>query len=195
MRSRGSLVLKVVTAWPNRCIYLSFLPYLLWRESLPSGSMLGSCLSHRRSRFFFWWLCLNKLPTRANLILRGMDIPNLCVRCGFWGEEILHVVWLYKQVRGVWARSKISHLWRPEGYSDIMALMWYLSDNVSMAIFEEVVVILWGLWSGRNKILQGQLVSSEGLLEWAKTYLQTFKAAQTSGLRTLHPQSWRIGIP
>ncbi|GJY50806.1 RNA-directed DNA polymerase, eukaryota [Tanacetum coccineum] len=42
-----------------------------------------------------WKVCLDKLPTRLNLSLRGIDIPSIiCPNCGLAGESCSHLILL-----------------------------------------------------------------------------------------------------
>nr|GEY56675.1 RNA-directed DNA polymerase, eukaryota [Tanacetum cinerariifolium] len=52
-----------------------------------------------------WRVCLDKLPTRANLSLRGMDIPSIaCVLCNSAVESSSHIFFACLLARQVWRK-------------------------------------------------------------------------------------------
>nr|GEV32527.1 RNA-directed DNA polymerase, eukaryota [Tanacetum cinerariifolium] len=60
-----------------------------------------------------WRVCLDKLPTRANLSLRGMDIPSIaCSLCNSTVESSSHIFFACPLTRQVW--RKILILWELE---------------------------------------------------------------------------------
>ncbi|GJV15142.1 RNA-directed DNA polymerase, eukaryota, reverse transcriptase zinc-binding domain protein [Tanacetum coccineum] len=60
-----------------------------------------------------WRVCLDKLPTRANLSLRGMDIPSIaCPLCNSAVESTSHIFFACPLARQVWRKFLI--LWELE---------------------------------------------------------------------------------
>nr|GEX40235.1 RNA-directed DNA polymerase, eukaryota [Tanacetum cinerariifolium] len=59
---------------------------------------------------FAWKVCLDKLPTRLNLSLRGLDIPSiLCPICFVAGESSAHLLFSCNLARQL--SSKVSRWW------------------------------------------------------------------------------------
>ncbi|GJR50055.1 RNA-directed DNA polymerase, eukaryota [Tanacetum coccineum] len=57
-----------------------------------------------------WKVCLDKLPTRLNLSLRGIDIPSIiCPNCGLAGESCSHLFYSCNLARTLW--RKIARWW------------------------------------------------------------------------------------
>ncbi|GKE82327.1 RNA-directed DNA polymerase, eukaryota [Tanacetum coccineum] len=55
-----------------------------------------------------WRVCLDKLPTRANLSLRGMDIPSIaCPLCNSAVESTSHIFFACPLARQVWRKNLI----------------------------------------------------------------------------------------
>ncbi|GKA73906.1 RNA-directed DNA polymerase, eukaryota [Tanacetum coccineum] len=57
-----------------------------------------------------WKVCLDKLPTRLNLSLRGIDIPSIiCPNYGLAGESCSHLFYSCNLARTLW--RKIARWW------------------------------------------------------------------------------------
>ncbi|GJT82232.1 RNA-directed DNA polymerase, eukaryota [Tanacetum coccineum] len=62
---------------------------------------------------YAWRVCLDKLPTRANLSLRGMDIPSIaCPLCNSAVESTSHIFFACPLARQVWRNFLIWYLLR-----------------------------------------------------------------------------------
>ncbi|GJW96092.1 RNA-directed DNA polymerase, eukaryota [Tanacetum coccineum] len=65
----------------DNCLLSSLHPNTRWLKFLP-----------RKVNIFIWWLILDRLPTRFNLSLRGIDIPSIaCTTCNASMETNEHV--------------------------------------------------------------------------------------------------------
>lgn len=60
-------------------------------------------------------------------------------------------------------------------------LLRHIQGSLGKDSFETVIVIIWGIWSNRNRILVGKSLVTEDLLDWAETYIHTYRAAHHSG--------------
>lgn len=60
-------------------------------------------------------------------------------------------------------------------------LLRHIQGSLGKDSFETVIVIIWGIWSNQNRILVGKSLVIEDLLDWAKTYIHTYRAAHQSG--------------
>ncbi|GJU07871.1 RNA-directed DNA polymerase, eukaryota [Tanacetum coccineum] len=59
---------------------------------------------------FAWKVCLDKLPTRLNLSLRGIDIPSIvCPNCSLAGESCSHLFFSCSMARLLW--RKVARWW------------------------------------------------------------------------------------
>ncbi|GJW10659.1 RNA-directed DNA polymerase, eukaryota [Tanacetum coccineum] len=59
---------------------------------------------------FTWKVCLDKLPTRLNLSLRGIDIPSIvCPNCSLAGESCSHLFFSCSMARLLW--RKVARWW------------------------------------------------------------------------------------
>ncbi|KAL5556243.1 hypothetical protein UlMin_038479 [Ulmus minor] len=55
--------------------------------------------------FFLWRSCLNALPTKDNLVKRGIKTLQSCPRCGEVQESVLHVFFECIYARSLWEDS------------------------------------------------------------------------------------------
>ncbi|GJU85032.1 RNA-directed DNA polymerase, eukaryota [Tanacetum coccineum] len=75
-----------------------------------------------------WRVCLDKLPTRANLSLRGMDIPSIaCPLCNSAVESTSHIFFACPLARQVWREFFI----------------WYLLRDVVVNLALQKSIALW----------------------------------------------------
>ncbi|GJT83575.1 RNA-directed DNA polymerase, eukaryota, reverse transcriptase zinc-binding domain protein, partial [Tanacetum coccineum] len=73
-----------------------------------------------------WRVCLDKLPTRANLSLRGMDIPSIaCPLCNSAVESTSHIFFACPLARQVWRKF----------------LIWWELEDVAFNSYNE-----WLIW-------------------------------------------------
>ncbi|GJZ21920.1 RNA-directed DNA polymerase, eukaryota [Tanacetum coccineum] len=106
---------------------------------------------------FAWKVCLDKLPTRLNVSLRGIDIPSIiCPVCNSAGESCSHI--LFSCIMARLLLRKFARWWELEipefiSYEDWLA--WFISIRLSKG-FKDVLegvfyVIWWVIWKFRNQ--------------------------------------------
>ncbi|GJT59406.1 RNA-directed DNA polymerase, eukaryota [Tanacetum coccineum] len=110
---------------------------------------------------FAWRVSLDKLPTRLNLSLRGLDIPSIiCPLCSIAVESTSHLLFSCQLARHL--MIKVVHWWELE-YQDFHSyedwLLWFKNLRVSKRlkdVFEGVCYISWWvIWKFRNQVLLG----------------------------------------
>nr|GEU91876.1 RNA-directed DNA polymerase, eukaryota [Tanacetum cinerariifolium] len=110
---------------------------------------------------FAWRVYLDKLPTRANISLRGIDIPNImCPICNSSLESTNHLFFSCKLAKDL--LKKVTRWWELE-YVDIHSygdwLEWLKSlklQNRVKDLFEAVCYVLWwSIWKYRNQAIFG----------------------------------------
>ncbi|GJX96137.1 RNA-directed DNA polymerase, eukaryota, reverse transcriptase zinc-binding domain protein, partial [Tanacetum coccineum] len=73
-----------------------------------------------------WRVCLDKLPSRANILLRGMDIPSIaCPICNLAVESTSHIFFACPLARQVWRKF----------------LSWWELEDVAFKSYNE-----WLIW-------------------------------------------------
>ncbi|KAF7838660.1 reverse transcriptase [Senna tora] len=108
----------------------------------------------------FVWLCLNNaFPCRANILSKGIQIPNICPICNQGNETQLHILRDCPYARRMWGNLNLHDLyglangllscvdWIYSNASDFSEFYHNISRNT---IF---VFGLWELWLNRNKVI------------------------------------------
>ncbi|GJX65067.1 putative reverse transcriptase domain-containing protein [Tanacetum coccineum] len=117
---------------------------------------------------FAWKVSLEKLPSRLNLSLRGIDIPSIiCPICSSAGESCSHLLFSCNLARLI--LRKVARWWELDihefhSYEDWLA--WLISLRLSKGLKEVLegvfYVMWWVIWKFRNQVLFG---SSQPRLE------------------------------
>ncbi|GJU50283.1 reverse transcriptase domain-containing protein [Tanacetum coccineum] len=108
-----------------------------------------------------WKVCLDKLPTRLNLSLRGIDIPSIiCPNCGLAGESCSHLFYSCNLARTLW--RKIARWWEidiPDFSCYEEWIAWFKTTRFSKAqkeMLEGVFYVMWWMiWKFLNQVLFG----------------------------------------
>lgn len=108
---------------------------------------------------FAWRVFLDKLPTRLNISLRGVEIPSiLCPICNASVESSSHLLFTCPFARQV--RSKVLRWWELDDHDFCSYeewLLWFKSIRMSSslkAMFEGVCYVMWwAIWRFRNRLL------------------------------------------
>ncbi|KAL5555122.1 hypothetical protein UlMin_037358 [Ulmus minor] len=113
----------------------------LWNLKLPP-----------KIKFFLWRSCLNALPTKDNLVKRGIKILQSCPKCGEVQESVLHVFFECIYARSLWEDS-IFHTQvlsaQSSSYIDRVSL---IHAKNATEDFELFYVILWAIWNDMNNL-------------------------------------------
>ncbi|KAL5549925.1 hypothetical protein UlMin_000101 [Ulmus minor] len=101
---------------------------------------------------FLWRSCLNALPTKDNLVKRGIKTLQSCPRCGEVQESVLHVFFECIYARSLWEDS-IFHTQvlsaQSSSYIDRVSL---IHAKNAKEDFELFCVILWAIWNDMNNL-------------------------------------------
>ncbi|GJX14640.1 RNA-directed DNA polymerase, eukaryota [Tanacetum coccineum] len=119
---------------------------------------------------FAWRVCLDKLSTRLNLSLTGIDISTIvCPLCHAYIESGSHIFFYCSMARHLW--RKLMRWWELEGidlasYDDW--LLWINSSRLSKRLKEILkgvcYVMWWLIWRFKNQLLFGATNSRMELL-------------------------------
>ncbi|GJS10576.1 RNA-directed DNA polymerase, eukaryota [Tanacetum coccineum] len=110
---------------------------------------------------FAWKMSLDKLPTRLNLSLRGIEIPSIiCPICSSAGESGSHLFFGCNMARLL--LRKVTRWWELE-YPDLNSyeewLAWFISIRLHKGlkdVLEGVFYVMWwAIWKFRNQVLFG----------------------------------------
>lgn len=110
-----------------------------------------------------WTIFHDILPTRTNLIKRGMEVNPLCILCKTKLETITHLLWECNQTKGMWAQffplPNSLFLMNREAWSaaDYCEFIWRGgdTDQLTEMNIKWSTVISWQIWKYRNELLHG----------------------------------------
>ena len=108
---------------------------------------------------FAWRVSLDRLPSRVNLIRRGIHVPSsVCPICSFEDEDISHLLFRCSMASDIhrmicrWWDLPWSHL---GSYTDWLS--WFtgirLGSNIKSILEGVFYISWWYIWSYRNKLL------------------------------------------
>ncbi|KAF7830841.1 reverse transcriptase [Senna tora] len=104
----------------------------------------------------FVWFCLNNaLPCRANIIYKGIQVPNVCPICNQDNETQLHILRDCSYARRMWGNLKFISANALASCSDwIFSNVSDNSDFCEQVSRSSVFVFgLWELWLNRNRVI------------------------------------------
>jgi len=107
-------------------------------------------------KIFLWQLCHNALPSRGNLLRRGIQIDPVCEACALDIEDVDHLFMDCPLARKVWDLA-VSHHWLlshpfPQAGISIREALHLLALNQSPCL-TRVVLLLWSIWKSRNALI------------------------------------------
>ncbi|GJV63851.1 RNA-directed DNA polymerase, eukaryota, reverse transcriptase zinc-binding domain protein [Tanacetum coccineum] len=111
------------------------------------------------------WRAVNdRLPTRANLLLRGLTISSsLCPLCGLEEESIHHIILSCYVVSQFWSKFwkwwHINHPPNMSSISDVLDFSPPISKNHRKIYQATLYVFIREIWSWRNRFVHADLVS------------------------------------
>ncbi|GJV80075.1 RNA-directed DNA polymerase, eukaryota [Tanacetum coccineum] len=117
-----------------------------------------------------WKVFLDKIPTRLNLSLRGMDIPSiLCPLCNSAAESTSHIFFSCPLARQVW--NKFLRWWEMDSisfdrYEDWLSWLNNTRFPKQLKTFLEGIcyIMWWLIWRFRNQVLFGSKQPRRDLL-------------------------------
>ncbi|GJX30375.1 RNA-directed DNA polymerase, eukaryota [Tanacetum coccineum] len=148
--------LKMLIEMKSACCFID--DSLLPKAGVPTRWVNATPI---KINIFAWRVCFNKLPTRLNLSLCGIDIPSIiCPLCSIAMESTSHLLFSCHLARQL--MLKVARWWELEvhdfiSYSDW--LVWFNNIRLSKClkdVLEGVCYVMWWVtWRFRNQILFG----------------------------------------
>ncbi|GKB24141.1 RNA-directed DNA polymerase, eukaryota, reverse transcriptase zinc-binding domain protein [Tanacetum coccineum] len=111
------------------------------------------------------WRAVNdRLPTRANLLLRGLTISSsLCPLCGLKEESLHHIILSCLVVSQLWSKFwkwwRINHPHNMSSISDVLDFSPPISKDHCKIYQASLYVFIREIWSWRNRFVHADLVS------------------------------------
>lgn len=108
-----------------------------------------------RAKIGLWKIIKNLIPSKQNLLQRGMDINQVCDLCRCAKESPDHLFWRCKKVRKIWERffpnlTKTILSCRPG--MDMGDAWEIIFKHHSKEEWERIGIIIWTIWNFRNQV-------------------------------------------
>ena len=97
----------------------------LWKLQIPN-----------KIKVFGWRACNKILPTRLNLAKRRVITDSMCLNCTRFPESTIHALWDCEVATDVWARSLVKLQNCSHGQSDMIELIEYLLNRLTLQEME-----------------------------------------------------------
>ncbi|GJR60376.1 uncharacterized mitochondrial protein-like protein [Tanacetum coccineum] len=134
---------------------------------------------------FAWKVCLDKLPTRLNLSLCGIDIPSIvCPNCSLAGESCSHLFFSCSMARLLW--RKVARWWDfdiPEFSSYEEWITWFKSIRIPKVVKDVLEGVFYvkqkdnGIFISQDKYVTDILKKYDfATVKTASTPMETNKA-------------------
>ncbi|GKA61680.1 putative RNA-directed DNA polymerase, eukaryota, reverse transcriptase zinc-binding domain protein [Tanacetum coccineum] len=173
-------------------------------EFITGDHHLWNSLVPRKVNIYVWRASLNRLPTRVNLDLRGINMAsNLCPFCDTCVEDIEHCLINCSHSLAVW--RKIWSWWNmPSPLSfpifsikDIALGNIGLngSSHISKVVHGVFLTAVWSIWNWRNRIVNAQpdavvMIKGEDIFLSIQRLSMTWIAARLASL----PANWNSWV-
>jgi hypothetical protein len=158
------------------------------------GEVWKTCWSMRvpnAIKMFLWRACHNLLPTKVNLLKRGICDNSFCPICLSENETVEHIIWECPMANDVWGEAPIKlqkSTYLGGNFSQIF------TDVISWCIKEEVelfAIIARRIWHRRNEVVHGGiLMHPVQIVRGAVASLDDFKRVnQRGGVQAEAPET------
>jgi hypothetical protein len=155
----------------------------LWGLKIPNAA-----------KVFLWRACNNILPTKENLLRKGITKDGLCLICGQYTETVQHILWECISVEDVWGackrifqKSSVSRHY----FSELFGGMIKRCGGDDLAVF---AIIAWRIWHRRNGVLHGEgFIHPNQLVIDAEEFSRQFTEARVAAPQvsvTEAPAKW-----
>ncbi|KAK2644204.1 hypothetical protein Ddye_019399 [Dipteronia dyeriana] len=132
-------------------------------------------------RIFVWRICLNAIPSLANLWIRKVVADPHCLRCGAAVETSDHALFWCGDARKVWGWNWFDSFFKELKIVPVLDVFHILLSKVNSSELAHFCLITWAIWNDRNSF------SNCGISKAPK--LVVFRAAKLlSGLLKLNTE-------
>ena len=136
----------------------------IWKENIPG-----------KVKMCTWKACQDILPTRSNLITKGVGVDNICLFCSSSLELALHVFRDCSFASEVYVYSQLCMDSRLLGQGSMCDWLALCVEFLPKTRIELLFMILHEIWRARNLLLWENKVSRPSLVsQFAKLQLQEF---------------------
>ncbi|KAK3228943.1 hypothetical protein Dsin_000824 [Dipteronia sinensis] len=101
-------------------------------------------------RIFIWRVCLNAIPSLANLWARKVVADPCCLRCGVDVESGGHALFWCGGARKVWGLTRFDSFFEDLKNAPVLDVFQAILPKVSYAEFALFCMTTWAIWNDRN---------------------------------------------
>jgi hypothetical protein len=105
------------------------------------------------SKIFLSRACQNLLPTKHNLLKKGVVEDDLCPCCKIQEESIIHALWIFPSAQDVWGSGSIVFQKCPSMFSGMVELVSFLFNRLNDDLLSLMVAVFCSIWLRRNKLV------------------------------------------
>ncbi|KAL0436253.1 UNVERIFIED_CONTAM: putative ribonuclease H protein [Sesamum radiatum] len=136
----------------------------LWQTKVPN-----------KIKIFIWKVCLNALPTSANLTRRIPGFSGVCPLCQEDGEDVVYTLISCPFARQSWGLANFHSSSIPRGESDVFAWFRLVASTLSNPDFSFFLGLCWAIWWCRNrKMFHGTCLTPDQTVCFAEQYIDSF---------------------
>jgi hypothetical protein len=131
----------------------------------------------KSSKICLWRACQNLLPTKQNLLKKGVMKDDLCPCCKFQEESILHALWSCLSAKDVWGSGSMVFQKCPSSFPGIVELVSFLFNRLDDDFLSLMVAVFRSIWMRRNKLVfEGQFSSPLTVFKDASRHHEEYRS-------------------
>lgn len=130
-------------------------------------------------KHFVWRALKNSLPTRANLLRRGVAVDSTCGQCDAATESLDHCLLECTRARSFWFGSSLGLRWSNDCQVSFKEWFtgWMNKEDLDTVNISSMVA--WCIWKSRNSLyFDGKVVDPRVALQSATDFLLQLKATK-----------------
>ncbi|KAK6152513.1 hypothetical protein DH2020_015148 [Rehmannia glutinosa] len=133
-----------------------------------------------RIKHFLWRACTDTLPTKSNLIRRGILMDTICHLCGEDIETLSHLFTQCETIKRIWYLSPLRMDLQNNAFGSFRNLFWSLLSTHPIEFVELFAFLAWSIWSARNKLYMDQVAFQSQLviIDGQKLFLEMHQVGQ-----------------
>jgi hypothetical protein len=141
-----------------------------------SGKKIWAVKASNALKNFLWRACQNVLPTKQNLLRKGVVDNDLCPCCHSEVESVIHALWECPGAQDVWGCGPILFQKCPSFFADMIELVSYLFTRLNDDLMSLTVTVFHRIWLRRNKLIfEEQFSSPMKIFSDASKFFEDFK--------------------
>jgi hypothetical protein len=141
-----------------------------------SGKKIWAVKASNASKNFLWRACQNVLPTKQNLLRKGVVENDLCPCCHSEVESVIHALWECSGAQDVWGCGPILFQKCLSFFADMIELVSYLFTILNDDLMSLTMTVFHRIWLRRNKLIfEEQFSSPMKVFSDASKFFEDFK--------------------